>query len=65
METTTGDLTAAGHWHVLKQIDMLSDLPCVAARLVDRTLRLHAWFHEVDTGATLAHDAHINAFLPL
>ncbi|MFE2185503.1 carbonic anhydrase, partial [Streptomyces sp. NPDC059455] len=60
-----GDLPAAGHWHVLKQLDVLSGYPCVARRLADRMLRLHAWFHEVDTGATLEHRPQANAFLPL
>ncbi|MFH9819724.1 carbonic anhydrase [Streptomyces sp. NPDC017230] len=61
----TGDLTAAGHWHVLAQLDNLSNYPCVVPRLADRSLRLHAWFHELETGATLAHHARANAFLPL
>ncbi|WP_381793314.1 carbonic anhydrase [Streptomyces niveus] len=62
---TAGDITAAGHWHVVQQLDVLSDYPCVAPRLVDGTLRLHAWFHEVGTGATLQHRPGANAFLPL
>lgn len=62
---TTGDITAAGHWHVVRQLDVLSDYPCVAPRLLDGTLRLHAWFHEVETGATLQHRPGANAFLPL
>ncbi|MCX4481588.1 carbonic anhydrase [Streptomyces cellulosae] len=61
----TGDLTAAGHWYVLTQVDALSDYPCVVPRLADRSLRLHAWFHEIDTGATLAHHPRANTFLPL
>ncbi|MGW6506027.1 carbonic anhydrase [Streptomyces niveus] len=62
---TTGDITAAGHRHVVQQLDVLSDYPCVAPRLIDGKLRLHAWFHEVDTGATLQHRPGANAFLPL
>lgn len=62
---TSGDITAAGHWHVIQQLDVLSDYPCVAPRLVDSTLRLHAWFHEIETGATLQHRPSANAFLPL
>ncbi|MFF0161188.1 carbonic anhydrase [Streptomyces sp. NPDC005263] len=60
-----GDVTAADHWHVLSQLDALSDHPCVAPRLADRSLHLHAWFHDIDTGATLAHHARANTFLPL
>lgn len=61
----TGDLAAAGQWHTLSQLDILSGYPCVAHRLADQSLRLHAWFYEVDTGATLHHHPRANAFLPL
>ncbi|MGW7724425.1 carbonic anhydrase [Streptomyces canus] len=61
----TGDVTAAGHWHVLSQLDVLSTYPCIMPRLADRSLHLHAWFHEIGTGATLAHHARANSFLPL
>ncbi|WP_405613399.1 carbonic anhydrase [Streptomyces sp. NBC_00076] len=60
-----GDLTAAGHWHVLAQLDALSSYPSVTARLADRSLHLHAWFHEIDTGATLQYHPRASAFLPL
>ncbi|MFG2955015.1 carbonic anhydrase [Streptomyces sp. NPDC048291] len=61
----SGDVIAAGHWHALTQLDALSNYPCVAPRLADRSLRLHAWFHELDTGATLAHHPRASTFLPL
>ncbi|WP_329295847.1 carbonic anhydrase [Streptomyces pseudovenezuelae] len=61
----TGDLTAAGHWHVLAQLDVLSGYPSVTARLADRSLHLNAWFHELDTGATLQYHPRASAFLPL
>ncbi|MFD6033574.1 carbonic anhydrase [Streptomyces griseoincarnatus] len=61
----TGDLTAAGHWHVLAQLDALSNHPSVVPRLVDRSLHLHAWFHEIETGATLQYVSRANSFLPL
>ncbi|MGK9464959.1 carbonic anhydrase (plasmid) [Streptomyces sp. G6] len=61
----TGDLTAAGHWHVLAQLDELSNHPCVVPRLADRSLRLHAWFHEIETGATLQYVPRASSFLPL
>ncbi|MFF7166872.1 carbonic anhydrase [Streptomyces sp. NPDC008086] len=61
----TEDFTAAGHWHVLTQVDVLSAYPCVVPRLADRSLRLHAWFHEIDTGATLTHHPRARTFLPL
>ncbi|GCB51285.1 carbonic anhydrase [Streptomyces sp. NL15-2K] len=61
----TGDVTAAAHWHVLKQLDVLSNYPCVVPRPADRSLHLHAWFHEIDTGATLAHHTRASSFLTL
>ncbi|MEU9200350.1 carbonic anhydrase [Streptomyces sp. DT224] len=64
-DITTGDVTAAGHLHVIRQLDVLSDYPCIALRMADNSLRLHAWFHEVETGATLQHRPTANAFLPL
>ncbi|MPY32929.1 hypothetical protein FNH09_17155 [Streptomyces adustus] len=68
----SGDLTAAGHWHVLPQLDALSALsalsaqPCVTPRLADRSLRLHAWFHGIQTRKNLpVRPACLCAFLPL
>ncbi|MET9831987.1 carbonic anhydrase [Streptomyces sp. NPDC006385] len=61
----TGDLTAAGHWHVLAQLDALSNHPSVVHRLADRSLHLHAWFHEIETGATLQYVPRASSFLPL
>ncbi|MFF9141027.1 carbonic anhydrase [Streptomyces albogriseolus] len=61
----TGDLTAAGHWHVLAQLDALSNHPSVVPRLADRSLHLHAWFHEIETGATVRYVPRANSFLPL
>ncbi|MET9817289.1 MULTISPECIES: carbonic anhydrase [unclassified Streptomyces] len=57
--------TSAGQWHIVSQLDVLSGYPCVTPRLADRSLRLHAWFYEVDTGATLQYQPRASAFLPL
>ncbi|MEW1599496.1 carbonic anhydrase [Streptomyces sp. NPDC093808] len=57
--------TSAGQWHTLAQLDQLSAYPCVAPRLADRTLRLHAWFFDVETGSVLAYDPRSSTFLPL
>ncbi|MFH8257599.1 carbonic anhydrase [Streptomyces roseolus] len=62
---STGDFTAAGHRHVVRQVDILSDYACIAPRLAERTLRLHGWYHELDTGSTLAYQPHLSTFLPL
>lgn len=59
------DLIAIGHWHTLTQLDVLSDYPCVAPRLAERTLRLHAWFHELATGSTTRYQPRASVFLLL
>ncbi|PWK65098.1 carbonic anhydrase [Streptomyces sp. CG 926] len=64
-EALTGDFTAAGHRHVLKQMDVLSDYPCVAPRLADGSLRLHGWYHDLGTGSTVSFRPHLNSFRPL
>ncbi|MFJ8403594.1 carbonic anhydrase [Streptomyces microflavus] len=56
---------AAGHWHTLMQFDALSAYPCVQARLIDRTLRMHAWFYDIDAGTTARYDPRASTFLPL
>ncbi|MGC5244225.1 MULTISPECIES: carbonic anhydrase [Streptomyces] len=63
--TLAGDDTAAGQWHTLAQLDALSGYPFVIPRLADRTLRLHAWFYDVDTGAVCQYYPRASAFLPL
>lgn len=62
---TTGDFTAAGHNHVLRQLDVLSDYACIAPRVAAGSLRLHAWYHELGTGATLRFRPEAGTFLPL
>ncbi|MFI1257336.1 carbonic anhydrase [Streptomyces netropsis] len=53
--------------HVLAQLDRLRAYPCVAERLADGELALHAWYYEVHTGAVLAHQTAGDEaeFLPL
>ncbi|MEU9191228.1 hypothetical protein AB0D14_43440 [Streptomyces sp. NPDC048484] len=60
-----GDDTAAGQWHTLAQLDALSGYPSVIPRLVDRSLRLHAWFYDVDTGAVPQYHPRSSSFLLL
>ncbi|WP_328967459.1 carbonic anhydrase [Streptomyces sp. NBC_00239] len=62
---TTGDFTAAGHSHVVRQLDVLSDYAFVAPRLADGSLRTHGWYHELETGSTLRFRPHLSSFLPL
>ncbi|MET9608088.1 hypothetical protein ABZZ17_23975 [Streptomyces sp. NPDC006512] len=54
-----------GHSHALRQLDVLSDYACIAPRVADGTLRLHAWYHEPGTRATLRFRPDGGAFLPL
>ncbi|WP_338931992.1 carbonic anhydrase [Streptomyces netropsis] len=53
--------------HALAQLDRLRAYPCVAERLADGELALHAWYYEVHTGAVLAHQTTGDEaeFLPL
>ncbi|GAA0457774.1 carbonic anhydrase [Streptomyces stramineus] len=61
------DVAAPVQRHALAQLDRLREYPCVAERLADGRLGLHAWYYEVHTGAVLAHrtDGDEAAFLPL
>ncbi|KFF98253.1 hypothetical protein IQ62_25965 [Streptomyces scabiei] len=59
------EAAAAGQWHTLTQLDQLSTYPCVVLKLADRSLRLHAWFYETDTGTVLRYDPRASDFLPL
>jgi carbonic anhydrase len=65
---TRGDgeaITSAVQRHILVQLDRLRRHPCVAERLADERLRLHAWFYEIDTGVVSVHRPQSGAFLPL
>ncbi|MFE3328801.1 carbonic anhydrase [Streptomyces sp. NPDC059176] len=61
---TTDDPTVAEgvQNHVLTQLLRLRSYPCVARRLSDGRLNLHAWYYEVHTGSVLAHHADTDAF---
>ncbi|MFC5720460.1 carbonic anhydrase [Streptomyces gamaensis] len=56
---------AAVQRNVRVQLERLRVYPCVRQRLAEGRLRLHGWFYGVDTGLVLAHDAELDAFLPL
>ncbi|MFF7687580.1 carbonic anhydrase [Streptomyces syringium] len=60
-------VAAAVQRHALTQLDRLRAYPCVAERLSDGRLTLHAWYYEVHTGTVLAHGTTGGeaAFLPL
>ncbi|MEV7807062.1 carbonic anhydrase [Microbispora sp. NPDC088329] len=59
------DADAVTRHHVLTQLEHLRTYPCVARRLADGRLRLHAWFYTVETGRVLAHRPGTGAFEPL
>lgn len=48
--------------HVLGQVLRLMSYPCVATRLRDERLRVHAWFYEVHTGGVLAYRSDSDSF---
>ena len=51
--------------NVLVQIEHLKTLPCVASRLADHSLGLHAWVYLIETGEVCAYDPGGGQFLPL
>jgi carbonic anhydrase len=48
--------------HVLAQVLRLRSYPCVAGKLAEGRLALHAWYYEVHTGAVRAHVASTDTF---
>jgi len=48
--------------HVLAQVLRLRSYPCVAGKLAEGRLALHAWYYEVHTGAVRAHAASTDTF---
>ncbi|MBT2386934.1 carbonic anhydrase [Streptomyces sp. ISL-11] len=61
------DVAAPVQRHALAQLERLRGYPCVAERLTEGALGLHAWYYEVHTGTVLAHRTTGDeaAFLPL
>ena len=51
--------------HLLTQLGHLRTYPCVAERLDDGRLRLHAWFYAIDTGRMTAYQPSALGFTPL
>ncbi|ARZ68220.1 carbonic anhydrase [Streptomyces sp. HU2014] len=54
-EGDTPDVAIPVQRHALAQLDRLRAYPCVAERIDDGRLGLHAWYYEVHTGLVLAH----------
>ncbi|MEV6168908.1 carbonic anhydrase [Streptomyces sp. NPDC051954] len=51
--------------HVLAQLLRLRSYPCIAQKLAQGQLVLHAWYYEVHTGAVLAHSPRTDTFKAL
>ncbi|WP_210584276.1 carbonic anhydrase [Streptomyces sp. GESEQ-35] len=51
--------------HVLAQLLRLRSYPCIAEKLAQGQLALHAWFYEVHTGAVLTHSPQTDTFKAL
>jgi carbonic anhydrase len=57
--------TAAAEENVLFGLDNLHSYSCVQERLMDGTLRLHAWFFKIATAELFAFDPETQQFSPL
>jgi carbonic anhydrase len=56
---------AAAEENVLFGLDNLHSYPCVQERLMDGSLRLHAWFFKIATAELFAYDPEARQFSPL
>jgi carbonic anhydrase len=56
---------AAAEENVLFGLDNLHSYPCVQERLMNDTLRLHAWFFKIATADLFAYDPKSRQFSPL
>ena len=51
--------------NVIAQLSNIRTHPSVAVGLVNKTLRLHGWIFNIESGTMLALDGHTGKFLPL
>lgn len=68
-ERGTGEPSRPQHdqlsqWSVLRQIENLSQYPCVRERLETGAINLHAWWFDIATGSALAYSEADAAFVP-
>jgi carbonic anhydrase len=56
---------AAEEENVLFSIEQLHTYACVARRLAEGSLRLHAWFFKISTGELFAYDPEKKQFMPI
>ncbi|WKX69238.1 carbonic anhydrase [Streptomyces sp. XD-27] len=67
-ETTTPDapdLAEAVQRHAVAQLERLHTHPCIAERIAEGTLSVHAWYYEVHTGAVKEYGPGDAWFRPL
>ncbi|WP_432143646.1 carbonic anhydrase [Streptomyces sp. bgisy084] len=67
-ETTTPlspDVAEAVQLHAVAQLERLHTHPCIAERVKEGTLNVHAWYYEVHTGTVKAYGPDEKAFLSL
>jgi carbonic anhydrase len=62
LQTEAQRIRAAEEENVLFSIDRLHLYPCVAKRLTEGTLRLHAWFFKIDTADLFAYEPDARQF---
>ncbi|MEU2510785.1 carbonic anhydrase [Streptomyces syringium] len=55
VEKVSPDVAEAVQAHAVAQLAALRDYPCVAERIEEGTLSLHAWYYEVHTGVVSVH----------
>lgn len=58
-------LRAAEEENVLFSIERLQSYPCVAERLKEGALRLHAWFFKIDSAELFAYDPDARQFMEI
>jgi len=65
LTTHEEQVTAIAEENVLFGLDNLHSYPCVARRLEQETLRLHAWFFKIASAELFAFDPEEQQFVPL
>ncbi len=65
LKTDPERLRAAEEENVLFSVERLKDYPCVAQRLQQGTLRLHAWFFKIASAELFAYDPEARQFQPI
>ncbi|UYB40959.1 carbonic anhydrase [Streptomyces sp. Je 1-4] len=59
------DVAEAVQLHAVAQLERLHSHPCIAERVAEGTLAVHAWYYEVHTGAVQQYGPDDKSFRPL